>query len=150
MKNIFYKQVIILALFVSLVGVIHFWNLPNNLLVATLDRKPASETPIMNLIGLVDPEEAKVVDVETRHLDCQNISDLYVKNLSLRLEGNCAYELGSVTNKTNGYTASVFNRDKAFTTDYISLSEGKNLIEITYKDDKNQDVTSQLPIIVTK
>lgn len=150
MKNMFFRQVIILALLVSLVGVIHFWNLPNNLSSSALDREPASVTPIMNMIGLNDQEVVKVVDVETRQLDCQNISDLYVKNLSLRLEGKCAYQLGSIINKTNGYTASVFNREKAFTTDYISLSEGKNLIEISYKDDKNQDITRQLPIIVTK
>jgi hypothetical protein len=132
------------------VGVIHVWDLPKNLSVNMITREPSSVEPIMSMIGFEESVVEKVVDVETRELDCQKLSDLYVKNLALRLEGKCAYQLDSVVNKTNGYTASVFNREKSFTTDYISLSAGKNYIEINYKDDKNQDITRQLPVIVTE
>jgi hypothetical protein len=159
MKIVFLKQVIILALAIFFFGLIHIWDLPRNLSAIVGGRELASiggksennkEAPIMSMIGFEETSTEKVIDVETRQMDCQNITELYVKNLSLRLEGKCAFELGSVTNKTNGYTASVFNRENSFTTDYISLSAGKNYIEINYKDEKNQDVTRQLPVIVTE
>jgi hypothetical protein len=161
MKIALLKQVIILALLIFFVGMIHIWDLPRNLLSSMVSGRDLASTtdkneniinknPITKMTRLDQTKVEKVVDVETRQLDCQSVSELYVKNLSLRLEGKCAYELESVTNRTNGFTASVFNKEKSFTTDYISLSVGKNLIEINYRDEKNQDIIRQLPVIVTE
>jgi hypothetical protein len=150
MKMNFIKQVIILALLISFVGLIHIWDLPKNLFSVSSDREPSSIEPVMKKIGNMDSTIEKIVDVETREIDCQNITDLHVKNLGLRLEGKCIYQLENIVNKTNGYTASVFNREKSFTTDYISLSVGKNFIQFSYKNDKNQDITRQLPVFVTE
>lgn len=152
MKISFLRQVIILALLIFFVGLIHIWDLPKNLEVVAVRKEPTGDLSVVRQQQgqRAIRELAGDAESEIRHIDCKNLTDLYVKHLRLRIEGKCNYELSAITNKTNGYTASIFNRESSFTTDYISLSAGKNFIEINYKDEKNQEVSRQIPVIVAE
>jgi hypothetical protein len=153
MKIGFFRQVIILALLIFFIGMIHVWDLPKNLehseVIENLSRESTQTMSPSNSVGalrkLAGEEESEI-----HQIDCQNLTDLYVKNFRVRLEGKCNLTLAAITNKTNGYTASIFNRESGFTTDYISLSAGKNFIEISIKDDKNQSISRQIPVIVSE
>lgn len=152
MKISFIRQVIILALLIFFVGLIHIWDLPKNLEAVEVHKESAKDLSAVQqqYSQGVTRDLAGDADSEIRQIDCKNLTDLYVKHLRLRLEGKCQFELSTITNKTNGYTASIFNRENSFTTDYISLSAGKNFIEINYKDEKKQDILRQVPVIVAE
>jgi hypothetical protein len=113
------------------------------------ERQPATaspdetETPKKNAIH----SKSVVMDY-----DCKKVSDVEVDGTLLRLKGQdttCMNENWtdiSITNHTNGFTASVIFLKKGFTTDFIDLNEGDNQLEIQAKDDKGQKVSQKLKI----
>jgi hypothetical protein len=84
--------------------------------------------------------------------DCKKVSDVEVDGTLLRLKGQdtaCMSETWtdiSITNHTNGFTASVIFLKKGFTTDFIDLNEGENQLEIQAKDDKGQKVSQRIKV----
>jgi hypothetical protein len=53
----------------------------------------------------------------------------------------------TVTNQTNGFTASIiYLKNKGFTTDFIDLKEGVNELNIQATDEKGQSVSQKLRV----
>lgn len=115
--------------------------------VKALDRQPASleklEVPRRNVI------HSKSV---VMNYDCKQLSDVEVDGTLLRLKGqdstcmNDKWTDISITNHTNGFTASVIFLKNGFTTDFIDLNEGENKLEIQAKDDKGQVVSQKITV----
>lgn len=108
--------------------------------------------PLINMMNSDNSAEVRPRsnEVETLFMDCAGSKSLHSRFLSLRLKGNCAFKVSAITNKTNGYTASIFLGDKGFSTDYIALVEGENTLEISYKDQQNQDINKKIAVFVTE
>ncbi len=94
-----------------------------------LPRKPSSiqqdTGPIVNEL-----EVSALVE-----LSCGNTKDVIITETPLvRLKG-CLGEMGlpaEVINKTTSYAATVLDANDVFTTDYLQLNPGTNLISVTY------------------
>ena len=93
-------------------------------------------------IASIDPAQTapKVVKEALMEINCgQDNQLLEAWGPRLRLKGTlCVPQDASVTstkvsNKTNGYAATVFRQSGQFTTDYINLNEGKNEINILFE-----------------
>ena len=82
----------------------------------------------------------------TAYLDCNDLEPKIVTDANqIRLiTSNCGKAADvEVTNSTNGYTASVFNQERGFTTDYLDLSSGNNEMVIKSKDKTLKFVVSK-------
>lgn len=66
----------------------------------------------------------------------------------LKTEGcmNDQWQQVSVTNQTNGFTASVIFMKEGFTTDFIDLSEGENVVAVSGINEKGHKVEHLLTI----
>jgi hypothetical protein len=84
--------------------------------------------------------------------DCKHKPNMEVDGTLLRLKGansSCLSDKWtevSVTNHSNGFTASVIFLKNGFTTDFIDLKEGDNDLEIHAKDDKGQAVSQKITV----
>ncbi|MGZ5280542.1 MAG: hypothetical protein ACXWC9_11390, partial [Pseudobdellovibrionaceae bacterium] len=84
--------------------------------------------------------------------DCNQTGNMEVDGTLLRLKGQDSTCLSdkwtniSITNHSNGFTASVIFLKKGFTTDFIDLKEGDNNLEIQAKDDKGQAITKKITV----
>jgi hypothetical protein len=93
------------------------------------DRQPASSD---------DPQKSP--SPYTFYIDCESENNLTTKAKRLRIVGQLCLKTkkqtrssSAIHNKTNGYRATVFSLDKKrFTTDYITLEEGQNEIDIKH------------------
>jgi hypothetical protein len=56
------------------------------------------------------------------------------------------FKTESILNETNGFTASIFLTGNEFTTDFIELKEGLNLIQVDLTDAKGQKVTKKIEV----
>lgn len=114
------------------------------------NRKPASKEP-----GSVAEEnrhrnaiKAKSVTIE---VGCENGDQTQeTDGTLLRLKAEC-WKQGSedvvITNKTNGFTASVIEtKTKGFTTDFIDLQEGENRLEITAKNAQGKAIQKVMTV----
>jgi hypothetical protein len=113
-------------------------------------RRPAS-VPVRSLD--VAPRNAIHSRSVVMNYDCtQKGGDMEVDGTLLRLKGqdfscmNDKWTDVSITNHSNGFTASVIFLKKGFTTDFIDLKEGENNLEIQAKDDKGQLVTKKFTV----
>lgn len=74
---------------------------------------------------------------ETLNWDCKTNKFAPVDNSHIRLKGRHCQPMGGETlrvhNKTNGYTAAVFHDKRNFSTDFIDLSEGENILVFEWK-----------------
>lgn len=98
-----------------------------------------------------NPVQAKSISLQ---LPCDNLSSSHeIDGSLLRLTGSCqdgvwkGLNVTKVINKTNGFTADVIIVPaKGFTTDFIDLASGENVIEITVKDEKGAETQAQLRV----
>lgn len=118
------------------------------------DRSPASVTEDSGHdedFQVRSPVQAKSLSLQ---LPCDNLSSSHdIDGSLLRLTGGCqqgvwkGLNVTKVINKTNGFTADVIVvPNKGFTTDFIDLAAGENLIEITVQDEKGQESLANLHI----
>ncbi len=84
----------------------------------------------------------------TIEIDCtrtQEINDVY--GAHLRILGKNCNQNSNVLNKSNGFTASVIPvRENIFTTDFMDLSEGENIIQITSQESSGNTVQRHIRI----
>ena len=84
--------------------------------------------------------------------DCKQVQSTEVDGNLLRLKGmddsclNESWKDISITNNSNGFTASVIFLKKGFTTDFIDLKEGENQLEIHAKDEHGLAVTKKITV----
>lgn len=98
-----------------------------------------------------NPVQAKSISLQ---LPCDNLSSSHeIDGSLLRLTGSCqdgawkGLNVTKVINKTNGFTADVIIVPaKGFTTDFIDLAAGENVIEITVKDEKGAETQANLHV----
>lgn len=98
-----------------------------------------------------NPVQAKSLSLQ---LPCDSLSSSHeIDGSLLRLTGSCqqgvwkGLNVTKVINKTNGFTADVIVvPDKGFTTDFIDLAAGENLIEITVKDEKGHEALANMHV----
>jgi hypothetical protein len=90
--------------------------------------------------------KAKNVTVE---LDCKNLkinSEVDASHLRL-MSSNCGWSDVVIKNSRNGYTASVVNLGlNKFTTDFIELADGENLLEVSGKDSQGKTVAKEFRV----
>lgn len=121
---------------------------PNIKVVVGGDRKPAStgsqvvaeENTHRNAI------KAKSVTIEVACSQGEQAQE--TDGSLLRLKSECwkmNSDAISVTNTTNGFTASVIEtKNNGFTTDYIDLQEGPNRLEISAKNSQGETVSKTM------
>ncbi len=98
-----------------------------------------------------NPVQAKSISLQ---LPCDNLSSSHeIDGSLLRLTGSCqdgawkGLNVTKVINKTNGFTADVIIVPaKGFTTDFIDLASGENVIEITVKNEKGIESQANLRV----
>ena len=85
----------------------------------------------------------------TLRMDCAQLnfsSDIEASHLRLISE-NCDLTDVLVKNSRNGYTASIVKlQQNQFTTDFIELAEGENLLQFSGKDKKGQAVVREFRV----
>lgn len=84
--------------------------------------------------------------------NCQNKGGevIETESLQLRLKGFCkeAQSL-NIINSSNGYTASVFTNEKSeYSTDFIQLSTGENLLKVQSTNEKGEVVEKEIKVIL--
>ncbi len=100
-----------------------------------VDREPASVKPQFSALD-IDDKGTQAVDF---NMPCEG-SGRFSRNVAqVRLTGevcgksNSPIETSEIRNVTNGFSATVFYpKSNVFTTDYITLANGKNLIRIQH------------------
>ncbi len=112
----------------------------NNSISAKNSRLPASIDAIEQRTNINETTNNKNLSRPyTLEWDCvSTFEPLQVSATHLRLHGvNCASlpENLQVINSTNRFTATVIKQNKSFTTDFIDLRVGENLIDITLSKD---------------
>jgi hypothetical protein len=94
-------------------------------------------------------EADKILTIEW---DCQTIKKQkkLINVTQLRLNGSCLRDIKKITNKNNGYTANLFALEKSFTTDFLSLEVGANILNIEWVDGASANRVTSLEITVEK
>jgi len=103
---------------------------------------PRSPASLMSVAPLIKSTDVLKVECSSKTLS----ADSYQVRLESLFCENDFQEL-KIMNKTTGADASVFKRSPAaYTTDYIHLNAGENLISFSYKN-KTSTVTRELVVI---
>ena len=116
----------------------------------TLKRTLASVTPAK----VIERARRNFIKSKSVVLDysCKELGKPHEVDASLlRLRGDSCLEPTwkniSITNQSNGHTASViFLKDKKFTTDFIDLKEGENKLTIQATDEQGQAIHQEFRI----
>jgi hypothetical protein len=111
----------------------------------TESRMPASipEKELQKAAQIADRSSIVLVNCD------QPSSHEDVQSAYIRLTGTPCEQVENlqITNKTNGFTASViFKKDNLFTTDFIDLKEGENNLEVVSHMDNGSKVTKNLKV----
>jgi hypothetical protein len=112
------------------------------------ERLPASVASI-NAATTITASKSVVSSV---NWNCQNKGGetIETESLQLRLKGFCK-EVASlnIINASNGYTASVFtNENSEYSTDFIQLSIGENILKIQSTNEKGEIVEKQIKVVL--
>lgn len=111
------------------------------------DRSPASA----DLASSKQPD-APTTKFETLDWDCVTLSKTKFSATHLRIKGKKQCKDGAIKqiqilNQTNGFTASVFESDKSFVTDFISLSHGENTLTVKWTDRRGEPSDTTLTLV---
>lgn len=130
--------------FMSVISLAIFYSLYESKPLEVLSQQILSRGPA----SIPAPVELK--STETIQMDCKPSRTLQADSYQVRLESLFCekdFQELKVINKTTGSDAIVFKRSPAsFTTDYISLQKGENLIALSYKKAK-QEILQEITII---
>lgn len=94
-------------------------------------------------IASIDPKTSRIPEAALLEINCTEMNQmLETTSARFRLKGpicvpqDVSVTSTKVTNKSNGYVATVFHQSVQFTTDYINLNEGRNEIDVQFDTDK--------------
>lgn len=109
-------------------------------------RSPAAVTSSTLEDRNVSMNKAKNV---TLTLDCKNLdlaSEVDASHMRL-ISANCLWSDVVIKNSRNGYTASVVDLgSNKFTTDFIELADGENLLEVSGKDAQGKAIAKEFRV----
>lgn len=115
-----------------------------------LARNPAS-LPVPG--DLAQPEPAHFSKLEDYQWDCKaKNQNSEIRATHFRIKGKTfcrgvAIRALKIKNVSNGFTATVFENEKGFLTDFIDLQPGANAIQIEYSDKQGKALTADLTIL---
>lgn len=102
--------------------------------------------------NVVDEVVTELPKRVTADFNCaQDYQNIEVDGSRIRLKSNSCENFRTsdltITNKSNGYTASIFQmKNNEFTTDFIDLKYGENQVEVKMKDAAGYEKTHSLTV----
>lgn len=112
-------------------------------------RNPAS---LPTAVQETQPQSNTLSKLDVMNWDCKakNLNS-EITGTHLRLKGksfcrNQAIQEIQVKNRSNGFTATVFENEKGFLTDFIDLKPGANDLSVEYTDQKGETQISSFTI----
>jgi hypothetical protein len=133
-----------LVLSLGMGAILNFLKLPEQKASEALSRNPAS-LPSASASEAVAPALTKIESLEWSCGDQEK--NIAVSSNRIRVKGRaCSKESISIVNETNGLTATVFEGEKGYSSEYMELNLGENQIAINWTDKKGQPQVTRLNV----